>query len=261
MRDYNRDQSAHRKGVRRPSRFLSLVLCLLVLLVTGVVGESLGQGRASGAETQKTERYITIDFDNVDITLFIKYISELTGKNFIVDPAVKGNVTIISPTRISESDAYEVFKSVLEIHGFTTITSGAVIKIVPSVEAQSRNIETIQAGGTADPEDRVVTQLVPLKYTAPTEMQKILQPLVSKTSMIIAHTASGMLIITDVLSNIQRLLGIIEALDVEYSREELDVIPLDYANAENISKILANIFQQKAAGQKGAAISMQLTSS
>jgi len=259
MRDYNRDQSAHRKGVRRPSRFLSLVLCLLVLLVIGVAGESLGQGRASGAETQKTERYITIDFDNVDITLFIKYISELTGKNFIVDPAVKGNVTIISPTRISESDAYEVFKSVLEIHGFTTITSGAVIKIVPSVEAQSRNIETIQAGGTADPEDRVVTQLVPLKYTAPTEMQEILQPLVSKTSMIIAHTASGMLIITDVLSNIQRLLGIIEALDVEYSREELDVIPLDYANAENISKILANIFQQKAAGQKGAAISSRVT--
>ena len=258
-RDTNHDQSAHLKGARRSSRFLSLVLCLLVLLMTGVVGESLGQGRASGAETQKTERYITIDFDNVDITLFIKYISELTGKNFIVDPAVKGNVTIISPTRISESDAYEVFKSVLEIHGFTTITSGAVIKIVPSVEAQSRNIETIQAGGTADPEDRVVTQLVPLKYTAPTEMQKILQPLVSKTSMIIAHTASGMLIITDVLSNIQRLLGIIEALDVEYSREELDVIPLDYANAENISKILANIFQQKAAGQKGAAIPSRVT--
>ena len=84
-------------------------------------------------------------------------------------------------------------------------------------------------------------------------MQKILQPLVSKTSVIIAHTASGMLIITDVLSNIQRLMGIIEALDVEYSREEIVVIPLEFANAEKIATILNTIFQKAAAGQKQAA--------
>ena len=128
---------------------------------------------------QSVERYITIDFDNVEINLLIKYISELTGRNFIVDPAVRGNVTIISPTKISEHDAYLVFLSVLEIHGFTTVPSGSVIKIVPSAEARSRPIDTITSGVVESPEDRVVTQLVPLTYTTPIEMQKVLQPLCS----------------------------------------------------------------------------------
>ncbi|NNK95808.1 MAG: type II secretion system secretin GspD [Desulfobacterales bacterium] len=211
-----------------------------------------GVGEAQTVNNRVNERYITIDFDNVDINLFIKYISELTGKNFIVDPAVKGNVTIISPTRISETDAYQVFESVLEIQGFTTVKAGSVIKIIPSVEARSKGIDTIRSGDKVAPEDRVVTQLVPLKYSTPLEMQKILQPLVSKTSVIIAHTQSGMLIITDILSNINRLMSIIETLDVEYSREEIDVIALEYANAVKVATIINTIFQ-KAAGAKQAA--------
>ncbi len=205
-------------------------------------------------QKKANERYITIDFDNVEINLLIKYISELTGKNFIVDPAVRGNVTIISPTKISENDAYMVFESVLEIHGFTTIPSGSVIKIVPSAEARSRSIDTIRGGVATAPEDRVVTQLVPLQYTSPLEMQKVLQPLVSKTSVIIPHTQSGMLIITETLSNIKRLMSIVETLDVEYSREEVAVIPLNFANADKLATILNTIFQKSAGPQatKGA---------
>lgn len=243
-------------------RLQQLVLILFFafsLLPAGDFDESFVFSAAQAAEKGKEERYITIDFDNVDINLFIKYISELTGKNFIVDPAVKGNVTIISPTRISESDAYQVFESVLDIQGFTTIESGSVIKIVPSVDARSQNIQTVRPGEKLAPEDRVVTQLVPLKFTTPTEMQKILQPLVSKTSVLIAHTQSGILIITDILSNIQRLMGIIETLDVEYSREEIEVIPLEYSNANKIANILNTIFQKAASGQKAAgAVSSQV---
>ena len=221
--------------------------CLLLALCAGLLiftNEALAATQQPANQKTSNERYITIDFDNVEINLLIKYISELTGKNFIVDPAVRGNVTIISPTKISENDAYLVFESVLEIHGFTTVPSGAVIKIVPSAEARSRSIDTIQAGDVTQPEDRVVTQLVPLKYTTPVEMQKVLQPLVSKTSVVIPHTQSGMLIITETLSNIKRLMSIVETLDVEYSREEFVVIPLNFGNANKISTILKNIFQK-----------------
>lgn len=243
-----------RRGeIRNLSHLFVVGLVFVVSVVLLTVDGGLLVPEASAADQSKEERYITIDFDNVEINLFIKYISELTGKNFIVDPAVKGNVTIISPTRISESDAYQVFESVLEIHGFTTVESGSVIKIVPSVTARSKGIETLQSGDKALREDRVVTQLIPLKYTTPVEMQKILQPLVSKTSVIIAHTQSGMLIITDILSNIMRLMGIIEALDVEYSREEIDVIALEFANAEKIATIINTIFKKAAGGAKGAA--------
>jgi len=84
-------------------------------------------------------RYVTIDFDNVDIGLFIKFISELTGKNFVVDKGVKGKVTIISPTKISVKEAYRVFESVLDVHGFTTVPAGSIIKIVPALHARSKN--------------------------------------------------------------------------------------------------------------------------
>jgi len=221
-----------------------LLLCAGVIIVPTTV---LSAPKQNAGQKTTNERYITIDFDNVEINLLIKYISELTGKNFVVDPAVRGNVTIISPTKISENDAYLVFLSVLEIHGFTTIPSGSVIKIVPSAEARSRSIDTIISGTVTNPEDRVVTQLVPLKFTTPVEMQKVLQPLVSKTSVVIPHTQSGMLIITETLSNIKRLLSIIETLDVEYSREEVAVIPLDFANSNKVSTILNTIFQRTAA--------------
>ena len=223
--------------------------CLLLVLSAGLLifaSEALAANGQTANQKTSNERYITIDFDNVEINLLIKYISELTGKNFIVDPAVRGNVTIISPTKISENDAYRVFESVLEIHGFTTVPSGSVIKIVPSAEARSRSIDTIRPGTATEPEDRVVTQLVPLQYTTPVEMQKVLQPLVSKTSVVIPHTQSGMLIITETLSNIKRLMSIIETLDVEYSREEVAVIPLNFGNANKISTILNTIFQKSA---------------
>ena len=231
---------------RAKRAFVYIILLCAILAASGVAGiDTVGVAAAKGIGGQAAkERYVTIDFDNVDINLLIKYISELTGKNFVVDPTVKGNVTIISPTKISEEDAYRVFESVLEIHGFTTVPSGAVVKILPTVGARSQNIDTLSSRERKNPEDRVVTQLIPLKFTSPVEMQKVLQPLVSKTSVVIPHTQSGMLIVTETLSNINRLLTIIETLDVEYSREEVVVIPLEHGNAEKIAKLLSTIFQK-----------------
>lgn len=194
-------------------------------------------------------RSISIDFDNVDILLFIKYMSELTGKNFIVDKAVKGKVTIISPRKISENEAYRVFESVLEVHGFTTVTSGPVIKIVPSAIARTQNIDTLHMGSKEAPEDKVVTKLIQLKHTSPAEIKKALAPLLAKTSVMIAHTQSGMLIVTDTLSNIQRLSSIIKALDVPYSREQIAVIPLRNGSANVAADIINTIFQKSSVGK------------
>jgi general secretion pathway protein D len=217
-----------------------------------ILGAEKSPAQDPSASNDTAKRFITIDFDNVDIRTFIKYISELTGKNFVVDKAVQGNVTIVSPTKISEDEAYRVFESVLEVHGFTTVTAGAVIKIIPSAEARSQNVETLGANLTSDPEDRIVTQLIPLKYSSPEEMKKVLAPLVSKTSVVIAHTPSGMLIVTETLANIQRLLAIIDALDVEFFKEDIVVIPLKYATAESVAKIMGTIYQQAAAARKDA---------
>jgi general secretion pathway protein D len=189
-------------------------------------------------------RYVTIDFDNVDIGLFIKFISELTGKNFVVDKAVRGKVTIISPTKISVKEAYKVFESVLDVHGFTTVPAGSIIKIVPAVHARSKNIETKLREEGISPEDKVVTQLIPLAYANPDELKKLFAPLISKSSLIVSYRPTRMLIVTDVFSNIKRLLKIIEAIDVKGIGEEISVIPLEHATASKLSKPLISIFQK-----------------
>jgi general secretion pathway protein D len=200
-------------------------------------------------DTEKPDDpYVTIDFDNVDIPVFIKFISELTGKNFVIDNAVKGKVTIISPTKISAAEAYRVFESVLEVHGFTTVPAGSIIKIVPAVSARSMSVETRLREDAVSPEDKVVTQLIPLKYAEPEELKKLLAPLISKSSVIVSYSPTRTLIVTDVLSNIERLLRITKAIDVEGVGEEISVIPLHNATAANLAKSLSTVFQRT--GQK-----------
>ena len=203
--------------------------------------------------------YVTIDFDNVDIAIFVKFISELTGKNFVIDKAVKGRVTIISPTKISVKEAYRVFESVLEVHGYTTVPAGSVTKIVPAVQARSKDIETRLRAGAISPEDKVVTQLIPLRYADPNELKKLFAPLISKSSVIVSYPPTGMLIITDVLSNINRLLRIVDAIDVEGIGEEISIVPLEHAMAAVMAKSLVSLFQKKRIRvKKGASLASDI---
>ncbi|MCI5211968.1 MAG: hypothetical protein D3910_25035, partial [Candidatus Electrothrix sp. ATG2] len=201
---------------------------------------------ATAAEQSREngQQYVTIDFNDVDINVFIKYISELTGKNFIVDRTVKGKVTVISPTRMTVKDAYRVFDSVLEVHGFTTVPSGPVIKIVPSVQARSKSIPTVRKGEKTVSADKVVTRIIPMKHSDPAELKKILTPLLSKTSNVIAHSQSGMMLLTDVQSNIKRLMEIIKEIDVPSVGEELVIIPLQYASVSDVGKSIGQLFVQ-----------------
>lgn len=223
------------RAVRHGGTALLLLLCCLLVTSLPLSAREAGKSSPSG-------RYVTIDFNDVDINIFIKFISDLTGKNFVVDRAVKGKVTIISPTRISVENAYHVFESVLEVHGFTTVPAGSIIKIVPAVQARSKSIATILHDKDVYPEDKVVTQIIPLAHTNPVELKKLLAPLVSKTSVVIAHPESGILIITDVLSNIRRLQEIIKEVDVPSIGEELKIMPLKYASAANVAKSLSQLF-------------------
>ncbi len=206
-----------------------------------------------GADTEKpADPYVTIDFDNVDIQVFIKFISELTGKNFVIDKAVRGKVTIVSPNKISKDEAYKVFESVLEVHGYTTVPAGRIIKIVPAVSARTKSVETRLREGAIGPEDKVITQLIPLRYADPQELKKLFTPLISKSSVIVSYSPARTLIVTDVQSNIKRLLSITKAIDVEGVGEELSVVPLEYATATVLAKSLGTVFQKRGVKTKSA---------
>ncbi|MBC2695253.1 MAG: type II secretion system secretin GspD [Desulfobacteraceae bacterium] len=210
-----------------------------------------GKSKKLFKEKNESEQLVSIDFNNVDIGVFIKFISELTGKNFVIDKRVNGAVNIISPSKISVEEAYKVFESVLEVHGYSTVKSGKVIKIVPSPDARSKNIETMVKKEARSLEDKVVTQLVHLRYADPGEIKKLFAPLISKSSLILAYSPTNMLVITDTYSNITRLLKIVDVIDVTGTGLELSVIPLEFAGAEKLVKLLSTVFQTRLKSKRG----------
>ena len=201
-------------------------------------------GPAGGGER---EEYISLDFHRVDINLVIRFISETTETNFIVDPRVKGEVTIISPARIPVEAVYSVFKSILEMHNFSLVQAGEVVKIIPSVEARQRAIRT-EVGREIEgipPEDIIVTQLIPLEHADVNQVRAMLTPLVSQASNMVAHLPTNILILTETSSNIQRLLRIIKEIDVKGVRVEREIIPLRFASAEALGSTLTSALEER----------------
>ena len=212
-----------------------------------------GNKNQAPAASGESDRFVSIDFNEVDINVFIKFISELTGKNFIVDQRVKGKVSVISPAKISVDEAFRVFESVLEVHGYTTVQSGKVIKIVPSPDARSKSIETRLKEEAAHPEDKVVTQLIQLRYADPDEIKRLFAPMISKSSVILSYSPTNTLIVTDVFSNIQRLTRILKAIDIAGIGQEISVIPLHFSDATKMVKLLSTVFKPTARTKKGQA--------
>jgi len=205
---------------------------------------SVGKPAASAAR-KTSDKYVTLDFDNVNIEVFVKFVSELTGRNFIIDEKVKGKVTILSPRKIPLSDVYKVFLSVLEINGFATVPVGDMIKIVPSAVAREKSLETRYKKDNADSDDRMVTQIIALERANPDEVKRVLDPIIPRTSSVLSYPPSGILIITDYLSNIRRLQEIVKALDVEGAGEQITYLPLQNASASEVAKSLSSVFQQR----------------
>jgi general secretion pathway protein D len=235
-----------RKTLHKSIWFLTLVM---LLGFTAMGDAQTGSRTGPRGQPKKT---ISMDFDQVDIKVFIKFISELTGKNFVVDDKVRGKVTVLSPSKISVEEAYKVFESVLEVHGFTTVPAGKVIKIVPSVEARQKSVELRKTPGFVPrPNDRIITQLMPLLYANAQEVRKLLAPMVSKQGVVIAYNPTDTLIITDFQSNIQRLLSIVEEIDVEFQEANISVMPLEYASAENLSEKISRLLESKLKQVKG----------
>jgi general secretion pathway protein D len=232
---------------------ISTTLAILVALHFCLIKSSRAQEAESPSGASATaDQFVSIDFNDVDISVFIKFMSELTGTNFVVDQRVKGKVTIISPSKISLDEAYQVFESVLEVHGYTTVRAGDIVKIVPSPDARSKNIETRLREEAANPQDKVITQLVPLKYADPEEIKRLFTPMISKSSVILAYQPTNMMIITDVQSNILRLLKILKAIDVPGIGQEISVIPVGYADATKLVSLLTTVFKPTQRQAKGA---------
>ena len=215
-----------------------ICLILVMLALSGLCP-------VQAAQNQDASEFVSMDFNNVDIDVFIKFISKLTHKNFVVDTKVRGKVTIISPEKISVDDAYKVFESVLDIYGFATVETGSVIKIIPAVDARGDNVDTRMARRLEKTSDKLVTRLIPLTYASSDELKSLLTPMLSKGSLLLSHADSNMLIATASLASIDRLLKLINNIDVEGVGRKITILPIKYADAEKMVANLTKIYSAK----------------
>jgi len=176
---------------------------------------------------------VVLNFNEVDISTMVKFISDLTGKNFILDDRVKGKISVYSPSKLSIEEAYNVFTSVLELKGFTVVQSGRVAKIVPSSSAKQSGFKLLPEGEQAPVNESYVAQVSKLEYITPQEAVTFLQPMVSKDGHISAFGPGNLLLMVDSAINIRKLHGILQTIDTERTREGLEIIYLKNASAES----------------------------
>jgi general secretion pathway protein D len=184
----------------------------------------------------------TLNLKDADINTLITTVSEVTGKNFIVDEKVKGKVTVISSKPMSSDAVYETFLAVLSIKGFAAVPAGAVIKIVQDTNARSDGGARI-ADGHGLPDDDVVTHVYEIQNVSAAQLVPILRPLVPQWGHLVAYAPSNMLIISDRASNVVRLEKLIQQIDRTGDRE-IELIKLQNAGAADVVRILTSLTQQ-----------------
>ncbi len=189
---------------------------------------------------------VTLNFVSADIEGVVKAVSEITGKNFVLDPRVKGTVSIVSATPISRSLVYEVFLSALRLQGFAAVEGRGIVRIVPESDAKLHQGPTLgpqdhlRAGG-----DRIQTQVFTLKYESAAQLVPVLRPLIAPNNAISAYPNTNSLVITDYASNLQRLDKIIDSIDQPSGTDPI-VIPLRYASAIDVAQTVNRLFTEAA---------------
>ncbi|HEB93403.1 MAG TPA: type II secretion system protein GspD [Gammaproteobacteria bacterium] len=185
-----------------------------------------------------------LNFKGADINAVISAVAEVTGKNFIVDPRVKGKVTLISNRPMSEDEIYLVFLSILEVHGYSAVPSGETIKIVPDADAKHSGMPTASKRQPGRG-DESVTRVVQIEHVTAAQLVPILRPLVPPQGHLAAYPPSNVLIISDRAVNIARLVNIIRRID-QPSSGEIEYIQLEHAVAADLVRVLNSLQQQGA---------------
>jgi len=225
-------------------RTLPALLCAGLLMISPAVHSQEPVAPSDQIDLSKYkpgQDYITLNFNNIDIAALIKVMSELTRRNFILDERVTGKVTLMTPTRISPDDAYQVFLSALEIKGFTAVEDGKVIRIIPTAFARQSGLKVVPDGNMRG--EGFVTKIIRLSFIDPQDIVRTLAPLISKDGNLLAYSATNSLIVTDSVHNIRKIESLIHALDVAApeGKGKINVYSLKHANSEDIAKALSSV--------------------
>ncbi|MBE0621371.1 MAG: type II secretion system secretin GspD [Burkholderiales bacterium] len=213
---------------------------------TASAGSSSATSGADASARISGPDVVTLNFVNADIEGVVKAVSEITGKNFILDPRVKGTVNIVSAKPMSRSLVYQVFLSAMRLQGFSAVEDRGVVMIVPEIEAKMHRSPTAgpqerpRAGG-----DVIQTQIFRLQHESAAQMVTVLRPLISPNNSVTAYPGNNTLVVTDYASNLQRIEKIIESVDQATDSDSV-VIPLLHASALDVAQTINRLLTEPA---------------
>ncbi len=197
------------------------------------------------------EDQAALNFVGADIESVIKAVGHYTGMTFIIDPRVKGTLTLVSEKSISKSQAFSLLTSALRLQGYAVVSGDGFAKVVPEAEAKLQASPTnIGTGRSGVKGDQVATQIYHLSYESAANLTAVLRPLISPNNSIMANPGNNSLVITDYADNLQRLSKIIAALDAPVAAD-MDVVPVRYAIASDLAVMIDKLLQPSAGGDSG----------
>jgi len=218
-------------------RCLAWLGALLALAVAGSMPAS-----SQDADT------VTLNFVNADIDAVVKAVGEITGRNFLVDPRVKGTINIVSARPVAKALVYPTLLSALRMQGFAAVESEGVVKIVPEADAKTQ-ASPVQRGAVTASGERIVTQVIALRYESAAQLVTVLRPLISPNNTIAAYTPGNAIIITDYADNLKRIDRIVASLDQAPAGEPM-LVPVKNASALDVVALVTRMLNEPA-GQAG----------
>jgi general secretion pathway protein D len=196
---------------------------------------------AAVAAKDPPKGWITLNFVNADIGSVIKAMSEMTGRTFVVDPRVKGTLSITSPRPVSPSVAYDIVLSALRMQGYAAIQVNGVVRIVPEADAKFYASPAMGKSRGNRVGGEMITRVFTLRHESANQLLTALRPLIGASGTFNADTDSNTLIVTDYADNLARLEQVIASLDIPTADEPV-LIPLKYASADDISSLVSRVF-------------------
>src|ERR1700686_4529705 len=237
--------------VRAPRRRRQLAIALAALALSALaVGEQQSPQRVIGAGDHASTQRITPNFKDADITQIIEAVSMATGKNFIVDPRVRAQVTMLSSTPMTPDQFYQAFLAILQVHGFVAVPAGNVVKIVPDANMRQYPANDLPHSVSSS-SDELVTQVLAVKNVGAAQLVPVLRPLMPQNAQLSAVTGANILILSDHASNVNRIMRVIARID-EVGNPDFDVIPLRSATAADTARVLNSLLAQT--GESGNAV-------
>lgn len=203
----------------------SLLFALLASTLPGLAG------------AQNPEDTVSLNFANAEISSVIEAIGKISGRNFLIDPRVKGTLNIVTNTPVSRDLSYQILLSALRLQGFTAVDGPGVTKIVPEADAKLHAVP-VASGGRRDG-DSLVTQVFALRHESANQMVSVVRPLVSPNNTVTAFPSNNVLVVTDYADNIARIGNIIESIDVPQG--DVTVVELKHAIAIDLAATLTRL--------------------